>query len=158
MAERPPDRPIRTAFAALLAFSALGLLAAFGAAGVDSATAHQYEDEYGNKVLRPIEERRGFACRVLDGTGATHTTLNSYYVVYEGGRAYLRCEATGLPNPTGNVVTWTFENTGLLCNMLSAGTTTEWKNRVGRNGGVQLTCQGFLRQGEQGASSTAGVG
>lgn len=158
MAERPPDRPIRTVFAALLAAASLGVLAAFGAAGVDSATAHQYEYEYGVKVLTPIEERRGFACRVLDGTGAVHTTLDSYFVIYEGGNAQLRCEATGLPNPTGGIVTWKFANTRRLCDILTAGSTDVWSNRVGRAGGVQLTCQGFFNPGRPGTpSSSAGV-
>lgn len=40
---------LRTVLAAVLAISALGVFAAFGGAGVDSATA-QYEYEYGQKV------------------------------------------------------------------------------------------------------------
>jgi hypothetical protein len=49
--ERPRSWPIRTAFAAMLAVSALGVLAAFGGAGAGSATASQYEYQYNNKVL-----------------------------------------------------------------------------------------------------------
>jgi hypothetical protein len=41
---------LRTALAGLLALSSLGVFAAFGGAGVGSATAREYEYEYGKKV------------------------------------------------------------------------------------------------------------
>ena len=41
---------LRTALATVLALSSLGVFAAFGGAGMGSATAQEYEYQYGKKV------------------------------------------------------------------------------------------------------------
>lgn len=108
----------------------------------------------------PLAESRGFACGVIDGDGSFTSTTNSYAVWYASGATYLRCEKQG-SNSTGQVVKFNYENTGILCGVPISGATDEWNNRVGRNGAIQLTCNGHLNPGDingDSASSGAGVG
>lgn len=66
---------LRTALAALLALSSLGVFAAFGGAGVGAATA-QYEYEYGKKVtichVTGSETNPNETIRVSESAVASH--------------------------------------------------------------------------------------
>ena len=63
---------VRTALAAVLAVSSLGVFAAFGGAGVGSATA-QYEYEYGKKVtICHSEKNQKNTIRVSENAVSTH--------------------------------------------------------------------------------------
>jgi hypothetical protein len=111
----------------------------------------------------PLLVEEGFACGVLDGNGDIHITTNSLLVWFSSGKVYLRCEAEGLPNPTGQVVNWNFGNTGIFCGLLQFGSTDQWRNRVGREGTSQLECHGYQNPGQGAAafsllSSGAGIG
>jgi hypothetical protein len=111
----------------------------------------------------PLLVEEGFACGVLDGNGAIHITTDSILIWYSSGKVYLRCEASGLPNPTGQIINWNFDNTGLTCGLLQFGSTDQWRNRVSREGTSQLTCHGYQNPGQGAAvfsllSSGAGVG
>lgn len=103
----------------------------------------------------------GFACGLYDGSGNIHITYNSVLTVYDSGKVVLQCEAV-VGNTTGNLVTFNYENTGATCGMLDFGSTTEWKDRVGRSGESQLTCTTYAKDNIDlariASASGAGVG
>ena len=100
---------------------------------------------------------RGSACGVLDGNGNVFITFNSVTTVYsnqQGSKAVLQCEGNGAGAP--NLTYFTFANTGLVCGTLFGGT-TDWVDKVGRNGNSQLTCTVQL-EGDNAASSSGTIG
>ncbi len=104
----------------------------------------------------PLAVNSGFVCNVLDSDGTIVQTTNSIAYWYASGSTYLRCERPG--TATGQRVQFTFENTGLLCNT-TFDITDEWKNTIGRNGQIQLTCTGNVNPGDNfDSASGAGVG
>ena len=105
----------------------------------------------------PLAVNSGFTCNVLNEDGAIVQTNNSIAYWYASGSTYLRCELAST-NSTGQVIQFNFENTGLLCNT-TFDVTDEWKNRIGRSGQIQLTCNGFVNPGNNiDSSSGGGVG
>lgn len=105
----------------------------------------------------PIIEERGFACGVLDRGPSFVLTFDSYFAWFDSGKTYLRCEADGTPG--SQKIQYTFENTGILCGVPVSGLTDEWKNTIGANGHIQLTCKGFLNPNTVDAdASTGGAG
>lgn len=100
-----------------------------------------------------------FNCALLDGNGNFVTTIG-VGTHYASGKSTIRCEKNGVANPSGAVVVWTYENTRLLCGIPGAGSTTEWRNRVGANGQAQLTCETWRKEGqiEGAAAATGGLG
>ena len=107
----------------------------------------------------PLAVNSGFTCNVLNEDGAIVQTNNSIAYWYASGSSYLHCELAST-NSTGQVIQFNFENTGLLCNT-TFDVTDEWKNRIGRNGQIQLTCLGNVNPGggnNRDSASGAGVG
>lgn len=83
----------------------------------------------------------GFPCAVLDGNGNSFITTNSQLWLYSNQqqtKLKLLCNGDGAPAPS--LTYFNFANTGILCNVPLAGTTTDWQDKVGRNGNSQLTC------------------
>ena len=104
----------------------------------------------------PLAVNSGFVCNVLDSDGTIVQTTDSIAYWYASGSTYLRCERPG--TPTGQVVQFNNENTGILCNT-TFDVTDEWKNRIGRNGAIQLTCTGNVNPGGNNVNASgAGVG
>jgi len=100
----------------------------------------------------------GFECGVLDGNGDIFTTTDSTLTVFENSRrAVLRCSGWGAPAPT--LTYFNFENTEITCGS-DFGETTNWKDKVGRNGNSQLTCIFDLNgdSPDRVAASRAGLG
>ncbi len=100
----------------------------------------------------------GFACGVLDGNGEVFVTEDSTLTVYENSRrAVLRCSGWGAPAST--LTYFNFENTEMTCGS-EFGSTTNWKDKVGRNGNSQLTCIFDLNgdSPDRVAASRAGLG
>ena len=102
---------------------------------------------------------RGTACGILDGNGNVFVTNNSVTTVYsnqQGSKAVLQCEDNGAP--AAHLTFFTNANTGLVCGTLFGGT-TNWVDKVGRNGNSQLTCTVDLSDADSAASSsTIGLG
>jgi hypothetical protein len=101
----------------------------------------------------------GFACGVLDGNGDIFTTTDSEIIVYsnqQGSKAVLHCTGDGAPAPT--LTYFTFANTGITCGMLQFGSTTDWVDKVGRNGNSQLTCVQQLDDVASASSAGGGLG
>ena len=86
----------------------------------------------------------GFACNVVDGTGALFTTFTSEQWLYQN-KAVLRCVGDGAPylGPAPpkfwNTTNWPPPGGGGLCGTFF-GTTADWSDKVGRSGNSQLTC------------------
>lgn len=102
----------------------------------------------------PVFEEQGILCGVLDRFGDVMTTATSHFAAFAGGELVLRCTAQGTPGD--DVVLWNHKNTSLLCGLNLRGNTTDWVNRVGRDGAIQLTCYG-LDDGSN-TASTAEIG
>jgi hypothetical protein len=101
----------------------------------------------------------GFACGVLDGNGNVFITTDSELIVYsnqQGSKAVVHCTGDGAPAPA--LTYFTFANTGLTCGMLQFGSTTDWVDKVGRNGNSQLTCVQALNGADSASSAGAGLG
>jgi hypothetical protein len=101
----------------------------------------------------------GFACGILDGNGNIFGTTNSeliYYSNQQGSKLVLRCSGYGAP--AASLTYWNYGNTGFSCGVIY-GSTTDWSDKVGRNGNSQLTCTLQLENGPDGAASgSAGIG
>lgn len=100
----------------------------------------------------PLFEDSGFLCSVLDRDGSSVLTSVSYLVQRQNGNVYLRCEAQGTAGSTIDV------ETGFLCGLGSFGLTTQSRNRVGKNGGIQLECWGQSDPNSDVSSSSSGYG
>ncbi len=99
----------------------------------------------------------GFACTILDGNGSGFTTSNSQLILYanqQSSKAVLRCWGDGAPAAT--LTYFNYGNTGLTCGS-AYGSTTDWSDKVGRNGNSQLTCTFDLTEADR-ASSARGAG
>ncbi len=99
----------------------------------------------------------GFACALLDGNGGIIVTYNSTLTVYsnqQSTKAVLRCEGWGAG--ASSLTYFNYANTGLTCGS-QFGSTTNWSDKVGRNGNSQLTCT-FTPNGEVSAGGSAGLG
>lgn len=79
-------------------------------------------------------------CTLLDGDGGFVGTIG-VVTLYASGKATLQCEAHGVANSSGGVVNWNYAKTGLTCFISGAGSTTQWRNRVGAEGQAQLYCE-----------------
>lgn len=101
---------------------------------------------------------RGFSCGLLDGNGGIFSTTNSTLTLYQT-KAVLQCTGDGAaytgPNPPKY---FNFGNTGLACGMLEFGSTTDWRDKVGRSGNSQLTCVQHLNGDDLASSAGAGIG
>jgi hypothetical protein len=82
-----------------------------------------------------------FACAILDGNGSTIAASSSQLWLYSNQqqtKVKLLCQGDGAPAPS--LTYFNYANTGLTCNVPLAGSTTDWQDKVGRNGNSQLTC------------------
>lgn len=82
---------------------------------------------------------KGSMCGVMDGDGAFHLSTSSQSVSNSGGNAMHRCSAKDVPNSTGRVVRWNYENTGMMC-WTSQGPTQHWQEVVSASGQATLVC------------------
>ncbi len=100
-----------------------------------------------------------FPCTVLDGNGNPFVTSNSTLTVYsnqQGAKAVLRCVGDGAGAPS--LTYFNYANTGLSCGT-QFGSTTDWSDKVGRNGNSQLTCTVNLDNLQRAAAgSNTGLG
>jgi hypothetical protein len=97
----------------------------------------------------------GFACALLDGNGDLFITTNSQLWLYSNQqqtKVKLLCNGDGAPAPS--LTYFNFANTGITCNVPLAGSTTDWQDKVGRNGNSQLTCS-VIFAGEADAAAIA---
>jgi hypothetical protein len=101
----------------------------------------------------------GFACGIFDGNGSIFITTNSQLTVYanqQSSKAVLRCSDNGAP--AASLTYYNYGNTGASCGMLEFGSTTDWSDKVGRNGNSQLTCTTDLSADRASSSAGAGIG
>jgi hypothetical protein len=103
----------------------------------------------------------GFACGILDGNGNFIAASSSelwYYSNQQQTKLKLKCEGDGAGAPS--LTYFNYANTGLTCSVPYGGSTTDWVDKVGRNGNSQLTCSvTFDGDGPDGsASGGAGIG
>jgi hypothetical protein len=83
----------------------------------------------------------GFACSLLDGNGDSFVTTDTQLWLYSNQRQTklkLLCNGDGAPAPS--LTYFNYDNTGLTCSVPGGYTTTDWQDKVGRNGNSQLTC------------------
>lgn len=125
------------------------LLVFVAAIGVSAATA-----------AGPVDRQEGFLCGVLDGEGNTVATTDSVLIVYASGKVTLHCEASGVSNPSGELVTWNFGNYPAACGLNQYGSTTDWENTVSKLGRSKLNCTGHVNGDAvaQRSSGVAGIG
>lgn len=100
-----------------------------------------------------------FGCALLDGNGNIIAASSSelwYYSNQQGAKLKLRCEGYGAP--ASSLTYFTYDNTGLACNVPYGGATTDWVDKVGRNGNSQLTCSISSNEPDSAASGAAGLG
>jgi len=100
----------------------------------------------------------GFSCGLFDGNGNIQVTNNSqliYYTNQQGSKLVLRCEAWGAGAPS--LTYYNYGNTGLSCGVIY-GSTTDWSDKVGRNGNSQLTCTLAFDGADTASSAGAGIG
>ena len=82
----------------------------------------------------------GFPCAVYDGNGDLFITTNSQLWLYSNQqqtKLKLLCNGDGAGAPS--LTYFNFGNTGASCNVFGIPT-TDWQDKVGRNGNSQLTC------------------
>jgi hypothetical protein len=82
---------------------------------------------------------KGSMCGVMDGDGAFHLSTSSLTVSNNGGHSMHRCSAKGVPNSTGRMVRWSYDNTGMMC-WTANGPTAEWQETVSASGQATLIC------------------
>ena len=97
----------------------------------------------------------GFSCGLYDGNGSIFSTTNSVLTQYQN-KAVLQCSADGAAAPS--LIHFNYDNTGASCGMLDFGSTTQWDDKVGRNGNSQLTCTQNLDSANSASSAGAGIG
>lgn len=118
-------------------------------AGVIGGTASSDEGPYDTVVL----------CGLLDGNNEVILGLGVIQT-YKSGKVTLDCVADGAANPNNSVVNWNYDRTGRSCNIQGYGSTTVWKNRIGRDGVSQLHCETYAKEPIllRASSDTAGLG
>ena len=82
-----------------------------------------------------------FGCAILDGNGNSFLASSSQLWIYSNQqqtKVKLLCQGDGAP--AASLTYFNYANTGLLCGVPLAGPTTDWQDKVGRNGNSQLTC------------------
>ena len=124
------------ALATMLVVGVAAVGAAFGASG-------------------PTVVAEGFPCAVYDGNGVPFVTTNSVLTLYASGKVVLKCQGDGAGAPS--LTHFNYGNTGVVCGMLQYGVTTDWSDKVGRNGNSQLTCTTFANSTDR-LSSAGGAG
>jgi hypothetical protein len=82
---------------------------------------------------------KGSLCGVMDGNGSFHLSNSSLSVSNSGGVSMHRCTAKDVPNSTGRVVRWNFENTSMMC-WTADGPTEHWQEVVSASGQATLVC------------------
>ncbi len=97
----------------------------------------------------------GFSCGVYDGNGSVFVTTNSVLTVYQN-KAVLQCSGSGAP--AASLTYFNYGNTGASCGMLEFGSTTDWSDKVGRNGSSQLQCTVDLSIDRASSAGGAGIG
>lgn len=80
---------------------------------------------------------KDFGCNVFDGYGGLVTTYESINVTNHGGNTTLVCKATDVPTPGGSAIV----TSGMACNTIGGGFTTDSHNVVSPNGNATLRCQ-----------------
>jgi hypothetical protein len=100
----------------------------------------------------------GFACGIFDGNGNIFVTNNSELWVYsnqQSAKIVLRCSGDGAP--ASSLTYYNYGNTGALCSTyMGSYLTTDWSDKVGRNGNSQLTCTYSFNGGDSASISSAG--
>ena len=84
-------------------------------------------------------QAKGSMCGVMDGDGAFHLSTSSMSVSNSGGVSMHRCSVKSVPNSTGRVVRWNYDNTGMMC-WTADGPTSEWQETVSASGQATLVC------------------
>ena len=93
----------------------------------------------------------GFSCPIFDGNGQLFNTNNTEGIRYsnqQGSKIVARCEGNGAPAPS--LIYYTVANTGVCYTWggVAPGCTTDWINKVGKNGNSQLTITWTLPAGD----------
>ena len=103
----------------------------------------------------------GFECYVIDGNGNLFATQNSTLTLYQA-KLVLRCVDDGAPAEKltyWNYTNWPPPDGGGTCGVGSDDyepvATTDWQDKVGRNGNTQVTC---VLHGEFSAAAPSGNG
>jgi glucose dehydrogenase len=84
-------------------------------------------------------QAKGSMCGVMDGDGSFHLSTSSQTVTNSGGVSMHRCSARNVPNSTGRVVRWNYDNTGMMC-WTADGPTPDWQETVSASGQATLIC------------------
>ena len=96
----------------------------------------------------------GFPCTILDGNGSAIAATSSELILY-ASKAVLRCSGDGAA--AASLTYFNYGNTGLTCGS-AYGSTTDWSDKVGRNGNSQLTCTFDLVPTASSSARGAGLG
>jgi hypothetical protein len=79
-------------------------------------------------------------CTLLSYQGLATVVATSDHTVVNISKGNLVCKVTGVANPTGHAVTFTYPNPAILCNVLHAGTTNVWTETISKTGNATLNC------------------
>ena len=89
---------------------------------------------------------RDNVCGVLTGTGGVLLTTDTQIVITQSanGNALLRCRVKGVPNPTGQAITYDTNNNpffpGLACGV-AGSSTQDWHQTISASGVATLVCR-----------------
>jgi hypothetical protein len=97
----------------------------------------------------PLLDVEGIGCGVIDRDGSGVVTDDSRLIVYASGKVTLRCIGEGTPGD--NIVVFR----GFECGLLVTSTTNS-TNRIGKNGEIQLFCQGHVDMNGDAQPAAAG--
>jgi len=85
-------------------------------------------------------------CGMLDGSGGSVSATGSQFVATSNGNGLFTCSVSGVLNPTGHAVIWSFAIASAFfgfpfyCGGYSLGVTNDWHETVSASGQATLSC------------------